>query len=417
LKTNNIEIEENKWDIEDISESDVKKIEEISCRDDVFDYLSKSLAYEEIKHQGLLKKSYLIWLLGRTTNYGNLHVLCVGDPGTGKSNLAQYVEENFGKVIKAVATGATKVGLTASVIKDEVTGEYTAEGGSIPMADHGFHITDEIDELKKEYYSAFNEALSDQSITLAKADIHAELSADVAEYSVGNPKSYSFNPHEEKYKQIPIEKDDLISRYGLILGVESNNNDSSESVEKEREIARHILERGDNSNFKDEDYVDEELLVKYVYYAQRIYPRISDEAQKMIEDAYIRLFKAQSEDSNFVKPRHCNALAVLSIAFARMDLSNEVRGNHVRSAFQFFKRCYQSIDFEIGKDDISEIEGQNTKIRRDVRDVVESFDRELEIGEVVERVDYSGEEVESVLDTLEHNGVVWQPEPGKVKAL
>jgi DNA replicative helicase MCM subunit Mcm2 (Cdc46/Mcm family) len=392
LNCNNIEIEESKWDLEEVDEDEIERIKSISECDDLFDYLSQSLAYEEIKNAELLKKTFLLWLLGRTRNFGNLHVLCVGDPGTAKSHLASYIEENFGKVIKSVATGATQVGLTASVIKDDVTGEFTAEGGALPMADGGFHITDEVDELKNDHYSAFNEALSDGSITLAKADIHTEISADVAEFSVGNPKDYSFDTYEDLYEQIPIKKDDLISRYGLILAVQSNSNDSEESVQSEREKIRHILNRGDASNFEDEDYVKEDLLQKYVYYAQRSYPILTEDSKKEVENAYMQLFESQDSDQNFVKARHGNALTILSIAFARMDLSNEVSSEHVREASKFLGRCYRSIGFEIGRDDMSEIAGQNTRRKKTVVEYIKSANSsEIEVQKIIEELDLDEE--------------------------
>ena len=415
LKCNNIEIEESKWDLEEISEGDKKRIEEISEREDLFDHLSKSLAYEEIKNADLLKKTFLMWLLGRSS-FGNLHVLCVGDPGTGKSHLATYVEENFGKVIKSVATGATEVGLTASVIKDEVTGEFTAEGGALPMADGGFHITDEVDELKNDHYSAFNEALSDGSISLAKADIHAEISADVAEFSVGNPQYYSFDQNEELYEQIPIEKDDLISRYGLIMAIQSNSNDSEESVEDEREKVNHILDRGDSSNFEDDDFVEEELLRKYIYHAQRTVPALSDDAKQKISDAYVGLFGAQDSHQNFVKPRHANALAILSTAFAKMELSGEVRAEHVTSAAEFFGRCYESIGFEIGKDSFDSIVAQNTRHKKKVVRFIESSEEDtIEVQEIVEGVDSPESDVEQVVENMKSDGELFEPKPGFVE--
>jgi len=416
LKCNNLELQENKWNIEDITEEEKEKIEEVAQREDVFEYLSKSLAFEEIKNQKLLKKSFLVWLLGRTNNFGNLHVLTVGDPGTGKSHLASYIEDNFGKVIKAVATGATEVGLTASVVKDEVTGEYTAEGGSIPMADNGFHITDEIDELDKDHYSAFNEALSDQQITLAKANIHAELSADVSEYSVGNPKGYSFDSYEPKYKQIPIDKEDLKSRFGLILAVESNSNDTEESIQSELEKADHILSRAKAKSF-DDDYLDEDLLCKFVYYAQRIYPVIDKEAHKKIKQGYISLFKAQDEDDNFIKPRHCNALAVLSIAFARMELSSSVEVRHVESALEFFRECYSSIDFEIGRDSFSDIDSKNTRVLREIKQELDGVEGNMDVQDLVENLEFDEDQVEDGLDSLMSEGEVFEPEPGKVKVM
>jgi DNA replicative helicase MCM subunit Mcm2 (Cdc46/Mcm family) len=418
LKCNNIEIEESKWELEEIADDEIEKIKNISERDDVFEYLSRSLAYEEIKNAEMLKKTSLLWLLGRTRNFGNLHVLCVGDPGTAKSHLATYISENFGKVIKSVATGATKVGLTASVIKDEVTGEFTAEGGSLPMADDGFHITDEVDELKDEHYSAFNEALSDGSISLAKADIHAEISADVAEFSIGNPESYSFDPHEPLYTQIPIDKDDLISRYGLILGIRANSNDSAESVEKEREKIRHILNRGDSSNFEDDEYVEPELLQKYIYYAQRTYPVLNKKSKQKIEDAYIALFGSQDDEQNFVKARHGNALATLSLAFAKMDLSNEVKSEHVQRASEFFGRCYRSIGFEIGEDDIADLTAQNTRQKKIVTDYIRNnSDKEIQVQEIVDGVDLPENNAEKIIQKMKSEGELWEPKSGYVQTV
>lgn len=407
LVCNNIEIEETKWDIVDLTPEEIEKIKEISDRDDVFDYLSRSLAYEQIKNEDLMKKSFLMWLVGRTQDFGNLHVLNIGDPGTAKSHLGTIISDKFGKVVKAVATGATEVGLTASVVKDEVTGEFSAEGGSLPMADGGFHITDEIDELKNEYYSAFNEALSDGKISLAKADIQTEINADVSEYSVGNPKNYSFDPMEEKYKQIPISKDDLISRYGLILATTNNDSSDEDSLQDEREKIRHIMNRGDSENFEEDDYLEEDLLRKYIYYAQRSYPVLNEPAKKAIEDVYMSLFESQDSDQNFVKPRHANALTILSIGFARLELSNEVTEKHVRKASEFFSRCYRSIDFEIGKDDFSEIEGQNTKRLRTIRDFFQAEERiEFEYNELEDEFEFDEDDLQKSLDILSREGEI-----------
>ena len=416
LNCNNIEVEETKWDLEELTDSEVDQIEEISRRDDLFNHLATSLAYEEIKNAELLKKAFLLWLLGRTRNFGNLHVLCVGDPGTAKSHLASIVEDRFGKVIKSVATGASKVGLTASVIKDEVTGEFTAEGGAFPMADGGFHITDEVDELEKEHYSAYNEALSDGSITLAKADIHTEITADVAEFSIGNPKYYSFDPYQELYKQIPIEKDDLISRFGLILAVQSNSSDSEESVQNEREKVDHILNRNDSSNFEGDDYVDPDLLRKYIYYAQRTYPVMTQDAKSELESAYMALFESQESGQNFVKPRHANALAILSLGFAKINLSDEVKAEHVEQAAEFFGRCYKSIGFEIGMDDFSDLANQNTRRKKAVLGYLKrQSESPVEVQNMAEDLDISESDVESVVDLMLREGELWEPKSGYIK--
>lgn len=415
LVANNIEIEESKWEVEDLSSEEINEIQELSERDDIEEYLTQSLAYTEIKNNHLLKKSFIVFLLGKSSEFGNVHFLCVGDPGTGKSHLAQYVSEHANRVMKSVATGATKVGLTAAVVKDEMTGEWTAEAGSLAMADGGFHITDEVDELKDEHYSAYNEALSDETISLSKAGIHTELSADVSEYALGNPSPhYSFDPHTPKIEQVPIEKDDLISRFGVMLAVEQDK-----ETEKQMDKVRHILNRGDNSNFQEEEFIPEETLFNYLHFAQRLDTHLTDDAYDKILSACESLFDEGSEDR--LKLRHAQALASISCAFARMNLSEEVYPRHVESAFEFFRNCYKSIGFEIGSDDFTSIDSKNKKQQRKIKEAYEELkgpeNEKVLIGDIVSEVDYSEDIVEETLETLKRDGEFWEPESGKVQSV
>jgi len=410
LMANNIEIEDSKWELEDLSSSEIEEIQELSQRSDISDYLTQSLAFEEIKNNHLLKKSFIVWLLGRSSNFGNVHFLCIGDPGTGKSHLAKYVAENADRVIKSVASGATEVGLTAAVVKDEMTGEWTAEAGSLAMADGGFHITDEIDELDDDHYSAYNEALSDETITLSKAGIHAELGASVSEFALGNPAPhYSFDDMDPKIEQVPIDKDDLISRFGIILAVE-NDDDTEQYLEK----VEHILNRENASGFKEADYIDEDTLFNYIHYAQQLSPELSDKAYNKIMDACESLF---NEGNDRIKLRHAEALATVSVAFARMNLVEEVTAAHVEQAFEFFVDCYKSMDFDIGSDDFTEFDSKNKRQVRKIKEAYELLsdpdDKKVLVDDLVEEVELSESIVEDTLQKLKRKGEFFEPANAK----
>lgn len=412
LIANNIEIEDSKWQVDELSREEVDRIHELSDRDDIEEYLPESLAYSEIKNNHLLKKAFTVWRLGKNSNYGNLHVLCVGDPGTGKSGLGNYMAENDNKVLKSVATGASEVGLTAAVVKDEMTGEWTAEAGSLAMADGGFHITDEVDELDDDHYSAYNEALSDESISLAKAGIQAELSADVSEFALGNPSPYySFDEHTPKIEQVPIDKDDLISRFGVMLAVENDKD-----TEKQMEKVEHILQRGEDQSFEGEDHISEDTWFNYVHYASRISPYLTDDAHEKILSACRSLFEQGDDDR--LKLRHAEALASISCAFAKMNLSEEVQPRHVDSAFDFFTECYKSIGFDLGSDDFTSVDSQNNRKRRLVQETYEQLsgpdDRKVPVDDLVDEVDLSEKLVVDALESLKSKGEMYEPEQGKV---
>lgn len=412
LMANNIEIEDSKWELENLSKSEIEEIEELSERSDIEDYLSQSLAFEEIKNNHLLKKSFIVWLLGRSSNFGNVHFLCIGDPGTGKSHLAKYVSENADRVIKSVASGATEVGLTAAVVKDDMTGEWTAEAGSLAMADGGFHITDEIDELDDDHYSAYNEALSDETITLSKAGIHAELGASVSEFALGNPAPhYSFDGMDPKIEQVPIDKDDLISRFGIILAVENDD-----STEEYLEKVEHILNRDNASGFSEEEFISEEVLFNYVHYAQQLSPELNDKAYNKILKACESLF---NEGSERIKLRHAEALASVSVAFARMNLTEEVTESHVEDAFDFFVDCYRSMDFDIGSDDFTEFDSKNKRQIREIKEAYELLsdpdDKQVLIEDLIEEVQLSESIVEDTLQKLKREGEFFEPVDGEVQ--
>lgn len=413
LIANNIEVEQSKWDIDDLTPNEESRIQEISKRDDVRDYLVNSFASESIVGQELLKESFIVWLLGRTEEFGNVHFLCVGDPGVAKSALAKYTSEHGNKVVKSVATGSTEVGLTASVIKDEMTGEFTAEAGALAMADEGFHITDEVDELDDEHYRAYNEALSDETISLSKANIQAELSADVAEFAIGNPVHYSFDDHEPLIEQVPIDKDDLISRFGIMLAVKDDDR-----VEDKMEKAEGIIDQNLDKSISDGDSLSDELLFKYINYAQRVDPTITDEARDALLSACRELFS--DGDTDRIKLRHVEALSAVSIAFARMNLKEKVSEEHVHRAFDFFRRCYESIGFDVGKDDFSEVESVNNRRMRSLKQAIDRLadgSSPADMQEVIEEVDMSEETAEDAIQKLMREGELMEPKQGKVQKI
>ena len=71
---------------------------------------------------------------------GDIHILLVGDPGAGKSQLLQFISKSAPKGRFVSGKGASGAGLTAAVVKDEFLKGWSLEAGTLVLANKGFAV-------------------------------------------------------------------------------------------------------------------------------------------------------------------------------------------------------------------------------------------------------------------------------------
>lgn len=107
-----------------------EKLVELSRRPDIYDLLARSLA-PSIWEMDDVKKGILLQMFGGTNKSiskgggaggpryrGDINVLLVGDPGTSKSQILQYVHKIAPRGVYTSGKGSSAVGLTAYVTRD-----------------------------------------------------------------------------------------------------------------------------------------------------------------------------------------------------------------------------------------------------------------------------------------------------------
>jgi DNA replication licensing factor MCM7 len=132
------------------------KIDEVSKKGNLYEPLAKSIAPEIFGHLDV-KKALLLVLVGSFTKTmkdgmkirGDIHTLLMGDPGVAKSQLLKQAINIAPRSVYTTGKGSSGVGLTASVVRDSMTGEVSLEGGALVLADMGVCCIDDLIRWKK----------------------------------------------------------------------------------------------------------------------------------------------------------------------------------------------------------------------------------------------------------------------------
>ena len=119
--------------------------------------------------------------------------------------------------------------------------------------------------------------------------------------------------------------------------------------EQDEAIATHVLAEHQQEVVR--DVIEPNLLRKYIAYAQRHKPKLSDEAVLEIKNFYVKLRNQSISTDRDIKPipitaRQLEAIVRLSEACARVRLSDEVTAADTRRAIDLMKRSLMQVGYD-----------------------------------------------------------------------
>lgn len=433
MDANNVEYSEKEYEDIVITEEDEKKIEEFAKDPEVYRKLRASIAPGIYGHDEI-KDAILMQMFGGTEHRspdgtktrGNIHILITGDPGVAKSQILKLVADIIPRGRYVSGKGVTGAGLTATVRKDEeISGSWVLEAGALILANKGLISIDEFDKMNVDDQVAMHEAMSIETVSIAKASISATLPAKTAVLAAANPQLGRFDPMRSIIEQIKIPET-LMSRFDLKFALR----DVPERSSDER-IVTHILHsRTEPDTVK--PIVDTDLFRKYIAYAKMKCPSIqlSEDAKKMLKEFYVDMRnKNLTEGSHAVAItlRQFEALIRLAQASAKIKLKDYADQEDAQRAIELMKFSLRQLgaDPETGEIDIDRIESGVTNTQRGrIKSILDLIDELGTGGKEIPLEDLSAEaeqrgiaNIEEVVERLKRDGNVFEPRHGYIKKL
>jgi replicative DNA helicase Mcm len=245
------------------------------------------------------------------------HILLLGDPGTGKTDVLRAAVELAPISSFGLGSGSSKVGLAGMMLGKET------KPGLLAQAHNGLCALDELNLLKGEDRGALYNAMEKGFVSYDKGGVHKRFDADIRVLATANPTGDRWKQATvtAMRKQLPFDAA-LLSRFQLLFIIHKP------SLAVFRQISRQVLAGGEKP-FKPEDAA---FIKAYLAHARSLQVTMPREHEETVVKALSAMKEREHELLIEVTPRLVKGARSLALAHARLALRTTASAEDVDAA-------------------------------------------------------------------------------------
>lgn len=198
------------------SDKDLELIKTITNQPCPFRLLVHSLCPSIYGHE-MVKAGLVLGLFGGGTDSerrSEVHVLIVGDPGVGKSQMLLACSDVSPRGVLVCGDTSSQAGLTVAIRQEKGT-SGSIEAGALVLANQGTCCIDEFDKMAANH-KVLLDVMEAQTISIAKAGVLCSFPAKTTIIAAANPSDGHYNKGKTVAENLKMGHA-LLSRFDLVF--------------------------------------------------------------------------------------------------------------------------------------------------------------------------------------------------------